>query len=622
MALGVATLLLGQMLVAALLAATTWAAGSILSAGAGVGAGAIGGAALRRDPRDPRDQRAGPSALTRAAVPWALTMALGFALVGQLLLLIGMVGQLRALVVLGLAVGIHVAAIPAWGRLLRGRSWLGGWAAGGVAVVVLPSFLLTLYPPLGFDQTMYHLPYARAFATSGALPFLPALRFPIFPQLAEVINAAVLIFAGDVATQTTGWLAMMAGAGVAYVWARELGGDVAAGWLAVGILIGSPIALYLASTGYVEPLLALFIIASLYAAERGRLDDEHRAGWLVAAGLLAGSAASVKYLGLYVIPAAIILVVRRAPWRILWRDLAVYGIAATIALLPTYGRLVMVTGNPLFPFYPEWFGANPWGDVIEMVPHGAARWPLVVTRLWDVTFRRELVGQLPPYSPAFVLAVPIILVAAWRDDRVRRLLLVSLGFLILAPTHAHYLLAIGPLWSVVAAASTAMWWRARTRVRGSVSTRINAGANGLIAAAVIIACGGEAYALYRLYRLGPPPVTADARDRLIASQRPLYPAVAWLNRTAGPVTVYAVHAEQMVDYASGTLLGDFSGIASFARMEAYSRKTGSVAAALDTIAATHLLVPTELRDWNDLAARDPQLTRVYGDEQATVYRRK
>ena len=30
---------------------------------------------------------------------------------------------------------------------------------------------LALYPPTGFDATLYHLPFARAFAASGRLPF-------------------------------------------------------------------------------------------------------------------------------------------------------------------------------------------------------------------------------------------------------------------------------------------------------------------------------------------------------------------------------------------------------------------------------------------------------------------
>jgi hypothetical protein len=602
---------IGQALVAAVIAATAWAAGSLVDG------------ALRRMQR------------TRQAVPlpWPLTMALGFAVVGQVLMLAGLVGMLRKPVVLAIAIGIHAAAFPAWRRLLAAciapRERVMALPAFLLTVFLLTAFLLTLYPPLGFDQTMYHLPQARAFAASGGLPFLPALRYPIFPPLAEVLNASVLMFAGDVATQATGWVALVACVGLAYAWARDLAGDEimggritgdestgdrrdvssrASGSLAAAVIVGSPIALYLAATGYVEPLLALLGGGSLYAADRvragARITSDVR--WLVAAGVLAGSAASVKYLGLYFIPAAAMLSLSRAPRRVMLRELVIFGLAVTAAMLPCYGRLLAHTGNPVFPFYPELFGANPWAVQVIMGPSGAERWSRTLTRLWDVTFRRETIGGLPHFSPAFVFAAPIILLAAWRHRRFRLLLLIAVGYLLAAPTHAHYLFTIAVLWSALAASSAAVLLRSRAGV--------------MIAVAVILACGGEAYAVYRLYRLGLPPVTSEAREQLIASQRPLYPAIAWLNRHAGPVTLYAVDAELMVDYASGTLLGDYNGPASFDRMEARVRTTGSIAAALDAIGASHLLVPAHASFWKTEASRDPRLTRIYDDRYAVVYR--
>jgi hypothetical protein len=288
------------------------------------------------------------------------------------------------------------------------------------------------------------------------------------------------------------------------------------------------------------------------------------------------------------------------------RELAIYGAAAAVALLPAYGRLVARTGNPVFPFYPELFGANPWAEEAIMGPTGATRWLLTVTRLWDITFRCEAIGGMPHYSPAFLIALPIIAIAAWRHPRFRALLAVAIGYMIAAPTHAHHLFPIAVLWSALAGASVAALLRAR--------------ANVLIAASVILACGGEAYALHRLYRLGPPPVTSESRDRLIARQRPLYEPIAWLNGVVGPVTLYAVNAEMMVYYASGTLLGDFNGPASFDRMEARVREKGSVAAALDTIGATHLLLPAPTPFWSEQAARDPRLARIYDDGRAILFR--
>jgi hypothetical protein len=320
----------------------------------------------------------------------------------------------------------------------------------------------------------------------------------------------------------------------------------------------------------------------------------------------------VKYLGLYFVPAAVVLIVRRGPWRVTLRELVIYGAAAAVALLPAYGRLVAHTGNPVFPFHPELFGANQWAEDVITGPSGATRWLLTATRLWDITFRREAIGGMPHYSPAFLLALPIIAIAAWRHRPFRRLFLIAIGYLIAAPTHAHYLFPIVVLWSALAGASTAVLLRARSIWQPQ---RL------MIAAAVILACGGEAYALHRLYRLGPPPVTAEGRERLIGVQRPLYPPIAWLNSVAtGPITLYAVNAEVMVDYVNGTLLGDYNGPVSFERMEARVRESGSLAAALDAIGASHFLVPAETPFWSEQAARDPWLTKIYEDERARLYR--
>ena len=41
------------------------------------------------------------------------------------------------------------------------------WTAAG-AVTLVPLFALSLYPPTAFDETLYHLPFARAFASMPA----------------------------------------------------------------------------------------------------------------------------------------------------------------------------------------------------------------------------------------------------------------------------------------------------------------------------------------------------------------------------------------------------------------------------------------------------------------------
>ena len=542
-------------------------------------------------------------------VPAAIAFACGFAVCSQVALLLGLGGWLRTPVLAAVNVAVHVAALPDWRRALAAlascrRAAL--WRTGVIVVCAAPFFLVALYPPLGFDQTLYHLPAARAFAVTGGVPFLPALRYPIFPQLAEVLNAVVLLCAGDVATQLVSWTAMAAAVALVCVWARELSSP-AGGWVAAATLAGSPIAFYLASTGYVEPMLSLLALAALYTAARG--STERHMGWVVASGIMAGSAAGTKYLGLYFLPAAAALLVSTDDWRLTLRRLSVFGVAALAALAPSYGRLIAHTGNPLFPFYPELFGSSPWAAQEFLGARGVERLTGAATLLWDVAFRRQLVGAMPPFSPAFAFALPIVLVAAWRRPLWLRLLGIAAGYILLAPVHAHYVLGIAPLWAVLFGASIASLVPAREPARRAV-----------LALAVVLFSGGEAYAAYRLRHLGLPPTSPAARAELIAAERPMYPAVAFLNRAAGPVVVYGIGAENLVAYANGTLLGDQNGPASFSRIEARVAALGSLAPALDEIGAAYLLLPAKPSMWLTWAISDVRLARVYADGQAVVFR--
>jgi hypothetical protein len=63
------------------------------------------------------------------------------------------------------------------------------------------------------------------------------------------------------------------------------------------LYLSNPIAVSLAGTSYVEPLLALFVTGALFSAWTFRHSGAR--AWLLLAAAFAGSAAGVKYLGLF-----------------------------------------------------------------------------------------------------------------------------------------------------------------------------------------------------------------------------------------------------------------------------------------------------------------------------------
>ena len=545
---------------------------------------------------------------------FAVSGALGLTLLGHAFFALGLCGWLTRGAVAAVVVGVHLLGSGVWREALRGLRWPGwrGWGIAAAAVAGLaPLFVLSLYPPTAFDETLYHLPFARAFATTGGMPFLPDVRVPVFPQLLEVLHAAVLLHAGDVATHQVQLLATILTAVLLAAWGLQA--SRAEGWLAAGLYLGGPIVVHLAATGYVEAGLVLFATAAVYAAERWRRagGGPEARGWLLLAGGFAGSAGAVKYLGLYFVGIIGLAVFAwAAPKRRLRPALGV-ALAAGAVLAPWYGRIFYYTGNPLFPFFPSLFpgmlDAWTFGGTLPTRPPGD-RFVDFLRLPWDVVFHRESVGWQPPFSPAFLLGVPLLLVAVLRLARVRWLLAAVVAYaaiFLLLPPDARYLVAVLPLLSLALAAAVARWAPPRLA----------------LALALALLLPGWLYGGYRIWAQGPVPVSVAARERYLERQLPAYPAVRFLNRSHGHrSTVYALRAENLFYYAEGRFLGDWNGPARFGLVMPLLGQPEALWRELRRLGADHLLVVYGVvaPPVDDPAFRR-RFRRVYFDAAAEVW---
>lgn len=610
----------------AALAVTAYVAGAALLGRWFGGAGGVDGAPAGRE---------GGSSVCGRLETAALALPLGLAALAQLGLVLGLLGWLRPGPVLAVVAATHALAWRGWRLLLRGGS-AGGRAGGAwrvlpalaVMVVVVPLWLLSLYPPTAFDATLYHLPYAREFAATGALPFLPGLRYPIFPQLDEVLLALVMLFGDDVAAQSVTLLATLATALVLLAWARRRGAEGrAVGWIAAAAFLGCPIVAALAGTAYVEPAMVLFGVAALFAFLRWRESPRRETAWLALAGVFAGSAAAVKYLGLLFVAAVMLGAALAPPAAGRWRRLLVTAAAAGVVLAPWYLRILAATGNPLFPYFPDLFGASPW--VAGEFPRAAglaATWGRVLRELlrlpWDMVVARGRLGAQPPYSPLFLLLLPALAAAAVRDRRTRVLLLLAAAYAaaVLAPLpEARYLLPLAPLLGLAAGEGAGVWMRAARRRGGGA---LPVPGSWIAVFAILCLLPGWLYACYRLLRLGPVPVTAAERAEFLARELPVYPAIRYLNQACGGAyTVYALHAENMRYFAAGRFLGDWSGPAAFGDVVPPDGDPEMLSGRLRGLGADHLLIvrgksaPLQL----DAAGFRRFFQAIYADRSTQVF---
>jgi hypothetical protein len=421
--------------------------------------------------------------------------------------------------------------------------------------VIAPLFAFALYPPIAFDETLYHMPFVRALAHDGALRFLPAVRFPVFPQIHELLCVPVLLLGGDVATHLVALAEVIVTAALLIVWARRY--DVRAGRLAAALFLGSPLVIQLATITYVDAALALFVAAGFYALDRERF---------LLAGFFLGTACSVKYLGWYFALAALIIVLVRTAGR--RREAVIFVIACAAAALPTTTWIVLHTGDPFFPFVRTSLWLLPPSRVVSFGERivGALR------VIWDVTFARGRVSHQPPVTSLLIIMVAAVIAASIRDTRARWVALLCAGYVAVfafLPQDSRYLVPLLPLLSVVTAVVVARRW-------GKAASVI----------ALLAVAPGVAYAGYRIALQGVPPVTSSQRSAWLSQRVPPYRALV----RAGSERVYVYGGEQLKDYAGGELLGDFNGPFSYERILGDAHDTASIAQRLRRIDAHYFLV--------------------------------
>jgi len=507
------------------------------------------------------------------------------AVIGQVLVVLAICGLLRPWVLVAVAV-IALILFHAETRRRGGVSaFLRDSAPPRETVLLIPLALLALYPPIAFDETLYHLPFVRAIANSGAINFSPNLRFPLFPQLQEALCVPLFLLLGDTATHFVALAAVLLLAGIVIAWPQQR----TAGILAAALILGNPIVIHIGTVTYTDAALMLFVAAGAYCLDR----------YPTAAGFLLGTACSVKYLGCYFAAAGFVYLLLFCSNR--RRDIPLFAGTFVLAVLPMYGRIVALTGNPFFPFLSEVFGASRWTMALPSSTNGLSS---TLRLFWNVTFARDHVGAQPPYSPLFAIAMLITFIAAMRNRRAAFLSIVCIGYSVIftfLPQDSRYLLPLLPLVSVAAAMTIAPL----------LSKKM------IVVASILAITPGLAYAGYRLWKQGPPPLNATERRQYLEAHIPEFRALE--RRAAG--RIYVCGAEQLNYYGDGDFLGDVVGRYANETIFDNAKNADDLSRALKPLNVRFLLVSKRQcrPEWQRLPA-EPLFERIYADDGAELWR--
>ena len=244
-----------------------------------------------------------------------------------------------------------------------------------VAAVIGSVLALILWvswtPPHQYDSLVYHLALPQAYLRTGSLAPVEHLIFSHFPQNGEMLFALGLALGSDILAQLFMWLSSL----LCLWWVFDARRFVptAAARLGAVLLATHTAFLLLATTTYVEPLVALWTTASVLSFFRyhyGESSGKAR-GWLVISAIFCGLALGTKYyagITAALLGSALLLRVLRASESsraARASDLGLFVCLVTLLFTPWLIKNAVVVGNPVFPFFYQFFPMTGTGWAAE-----------------------------------------------------------------------------------------------------------------------------------------------------------------------------------------------------------------------------------------------------------------
>ncbi|WP_426337228.1 ArnT family glycosyltransferase [Pseudoduganella sp. R-31] len=483
------------------------------------------------------------------ALLWhAIAATLGMGLYICVLQWLAIAGQLRMIpLVLVLVLGLGLC-LAEW-RALQGRWWAAmvpqwreaNWPARGtallIALMVFPTLVAPLCPPIVWDEVMYHLPHAQEWARSGRLTVNDWLRYPWFPYNANLLFAGAMIAYDDVMTHLISALMAWLTTVLVYVTGKRYAGQ---GVASIATLIYLYLTRSLYDNAMVDAAVTLFIFAGCLVFYRWQQQPQRRA-LLAMACFLLGVAVGIKYQALQLLPVpAIVLLVRtRSP-----RDWLIAAVALLLPCAYWYARNYVLTGDPVNPIGGKLFGFSDWnlGDFqhqFEDLKRNEG-WP--VWFIWPALLAPVIasVRRLPGVRAGSMLAA------------------LSITLWLLSSHYPRYLM---PLYPVLALLAAAVWYWLFVAVwkllaRGETSKLQSKAVAVCVALGLLAVLPGALKTVHRTWKLVSP--TTAAREAVLQQRITGYPMLVYLREHPMGRT-YQFGLEDSIYYAPPRTGGDHFG---------------------------------------------------------------
>ncbi len=262
-----------------------------------------------------------------------------------------------------------IACIVVWVRLFRKpivykavaplpKLWL-------VLALLLCSRFILLYvsralgPEYSYDGSTYHLALVATYFREHHFPVITTNMYANFPEGLEMLFLAAFSVGRHPAAATVHLMIffLLCAAFVAFGLRFRL---AKAGIVAMVLFFLAPIVGFDASVGYNDVALAAACFMTFYALQLWAV-TEHQKGLLIAAGCVAGFAATIKYTG-FIAPVyafGFVFWNSRQHWKFLKTRLVLLTVPAVLLIVPWLVKNWVEVHNPFSPFFNRTF-PNPY----------------------------------------------------------------------------------------------------------------------------------------------------------------------------------------------------------------------------------------------------------------------
>lgn len=244
-----------------------------------------------------------------------------------------------------------------WFANLDWRSWQSfSWPQWIVASQILFTLGPALSYPSGWDELCYHLELPRRWYELGSLSVQPDLPYSALPSLLEVIWTSTYPLEALITPRLLIWVVWLHGLFIFRAACGQVCNDRNASILTFA-MVASPSALMISANCYVESLIWANVACLLWMIVGGPHSLANR--YSILFGLFIGGAIAIKMtsVGLLCLPILLaFLKLERAP--LTWTQTGLVVLTAGCFAGPFYFRSWAETGNPVSPFFAQFFTSD------------------------------------------------------------------------------------------------------------------------------------------------------------------------------------------------------------------------------------------------------------------------